>query len=114
MTAKFPGISTVIHGNGAVAEVMGHVCGGVIGYQASFTGLVDLYVIGGLHLTGGIRYKTSEVEAVGMGAFRLSAATATEGDNSRPATGSATALFIPSSCSTTSANPLIDASVPDR
>src|SRR5512139_2254548 len=32
MTAKFPGISTVIHGNGAVAEVMGHVCGGVIGY----------------------------------------------------------------------------------
>ncbi|WP_041801351.1 2-oxoacid:acceptor oxidoreductase family protein [Rhodopseudomonas palustris] len=32
MNAKYPGISTVIHGNGAVAQVMGHVCGGVIGY----------------------------------------------------------------------------------
>jgi pyruvate-ferredoxin/flavodoxin oxidoreductase len=32
MKAKYPGISTVIHGNGAVAHVMGHVCGGVIGY----------------------------------------------------------------------------------
>ena len=32
MTIKYPGIPTVIHGNGAVAEVMGHVCGGVIGY----------------------------------------------------------------------------------
>jgi pyruvate-ferredoxin/flavodoxin oxidoreductase len=32
MNAKFPGISTVINGNGAVAQVMGHVCGGVIGY----------------------------------------------------------------------------------
>jgi len=29
---KFPGIATVIHGNGAIAHVMGHVCGGVIGY----------------------------------------------------------------------------------
>jgi len=29
---RFPGIETVIHGNGAVAHVMGHVCGGVIGY----------------------------------------------------------------------------------
>ncbi|MCB1760757.1 MAG: 2-oxoacid:acceptor oxidoreductase family protein [Gammaproteobacteria bacterium] len=29
---KFPGMRTVIHGNGAVAHVMGHVCGGVIGY----------------------------------------------------------------------------------
>jgi pyruvate-ferredoxin/flavodoxin oxidoreductase len=29
---KYPGIETVIHGNGAVAHVMGHVCGGVIGY----------------------------------------------------------------------------------
>ncbi len=29
---KYPGIDTVIHGNGAVAHVMGHVCGGVIGY----------------------------------------------------------------------------------
>src|SRR5450830_1009902 len=32
MNAKYPGIPTVINGNGAVAEVMGHVCGGVIGY----------------------------------------------------------------------------------
>ena len=32
MNAKYPGISTVINGNGAVAQVMGHVCGGVIGY----------------------------------------------------------------------------------
>ncbi len=32
MNAKYPGVPTVIHGNGAVAEVMGNVCGGVIGY----------------------------------------------------------------------------------
>ena len=32
MNAKYPGIPSVIHGNGAVAHVMGHVCGGVIGY----------------------------------------------------------------------------------
>jgi pyruvate-ferredoxin/flavodoxin oxidoreductase len=32
MNAKYPGIPTVINGNGAVAEVMGHVCCGVIGY----------------------------------------------------------------------------------
>ncbi|NVN88158.1 MAG: 2-oxoacid:acceptor oxidoreductase family protein [Rhodopseudomonas sp.] len=32
MNAKYPGLPTVIHGNGAVAQVMGHVCGGVIGY----------------------------------------------------------------------------------
>jgi len=32
MNAKYPGIPAVIHGNGAIAEVMGHVCGGVIGY----------------------------------------------------------------------------------
>ena len=29
---RFPGIPEVIHGNGAVAHVMKHVCGGVIGY----------------------------------------------------------------------------------
>ena len=29
---RFPGIPTVIHGNGAIADVMRHVCGGVIGY----------------------------------------------------------------------------------
>ncbi len=28
----YPGIETVVHGNGAVAHVMGHVCGGVRGY----------------------------------------------------------------------------------
>ncbi len=32
MNPKFPGMPSVIHGNGAVAQVMGHVCGGVIGY----------------------------------------------------------------------------------
>ncbi len=32
MTAKFPGVESVINGNGAVAEVMSRVCGGVIGY----------------------------------------------------------------------------------
>ncbi|MCP3866804.1 MAG: pyruvate-flavodoxin oxidoreductase [Gammaproteobacteria bacterium] len=30
--ARYPGIATVIHGNGAIAHVMGQVCGGVIGY----------------------------------------------------------------------------------
>ncbi|MBK7721926.1 MAG: 2-oxoacid:acceptor oxidoreductase family protein [Austwickia sp.] len=29
---QFPGVPTVINGNGAVAHVMKHVCGGVIGY----------------------------------------------------------------------------------
>ncbi len=29
---RYPGVETVINGNGAVAYVMGHVCGGVIGY----------------------------------------------------------------------------------
>ena len=32
MTIKYPGTPSVIHGNGAVAEVMSRVCGGVIGY----------------------------------------------------------------------------------
>ena len=32
MTTKYPGTPAVIHGNGAVAEVMSQVCGGVIGY----------------------------------------------------------------------------------
>ncbi|MFV0334282.1 MAG: 2-oxoacid:acceptor oxidoreductase family protein [Tropicimonas sp.] len=31
-SVAFPGISTVIHGNGAIAQVMGQVCGGLIGY----------------------------------------------------------------------------------
>ncbi|HWJ06344.1 MAG TPA: 2-oxoacid:acceptor oxidoreductase family protein [Steroidobacteraceae bacterium] len=44
MTVKFPGIPTVIHGNGAVAEVMGHVCGGVIGYPITpSTEISELY-----------------------------------------------------------------------
>lgn len=29
---QYPGLDTVIHGNGAVAHVMNYVCGGVIGY----------------------------------------------------------------------------------
>lgn len=32
MSTKYPGMPSVIHGNGAVAQVMGQVCGGVIGY----------------------------------------------------------------------------------
>ncbi|MEJ2123576.1 MAG: 2-oxoacid:acceptor oxidoreductase family protein [Alphaproteobacteria bacterium] len=32
MNEKYPGIPSVIHGNGAVAQVMSQVCGGVIGY----------------------------------------------------------------------------------
>ncbi len=32
LSARFPGLPTVIHGNGAVAHVMSQVCGGVIGY----------------------------------------------------------------------------------
>jgi pyruvate-ferredoxin/flavodoxin oxidoreductase len=44
MTEKFPGTPTVIHGNGAVAEVMGHVCGGVIGYPITpSTEISELY-----------------------------------------------------------------------
>ena len=44
MNARFPGLPTVIHGNGAVAEVMGHVCGGVIGYPITpSTEISELY-----------------------------------------------------------------------
>ncbi len=43
-TPVFPGIPGVIHGNGAVAEVMGHVCGGVIGYPITpSTEISELY-----------------------------------------------------------------------
>ena len=43
-TPVFPGISTVIHGNGAVAQVMGQVCGGVIGYPITpSTEIAELY-----------------------------------------------------------------------
>ena len=41
---KYPGLSTVIHGNGAVAHVMDHVCGGVIGYPITpSTEISELY-----------------------------------------------------------------------
>ncbi len=41
---KYPGVPTVIHGNGAVAEVMSHVCGGVIGYPITpSTEIAELY-----------------------------------------------------------------------
>jgi len=44
MSAKYPGIPNVIHGNGAIAEVMGHVCGGVIGYPITpSTEISELY-----------------------------------------------------------------------
>ncbi|MGB8267995.1 MAG: 2-oxoacid:acceptor oxidoreductase family protein, partial [Candidatus Velthaea sp.] len=42
--AKYPGIPSVIHGNGAVAHVMDHVCGGVIGYPITpSTEISELY-----------------------------------------------------------------------
>ena len=42
--AKYPGQATVINGNGAVAHVMGHVCGGVIGYPITpSTEIAELY-----------------------------------------------------------------------
>lgn len=42
--AKYPGIPSVIHGNGAVAHVMGHVCGGVIGYPITpSTEIAEIY-----------------------------------------------------------------------
>ncbi|NCD16808.1 MAG: pyruvate-flavodoxin oxidoreductase [Actinobacteria bacterium] len=41
---KYPGIPDVIHGNGAVAHVMRHVCGGVIGYPITpSTEISELY-----------------------------------------------------------------------
>ncbi len=42
--AKYPGIPSVIHGNGAVAHVMSHVCGGVIGYPITpSTEIAEIY-----------------------------------------------------------------------
>jgi pyruvate-ferredoxin/flavodoxin oxidoreductase len=57
MNVKYPGIPTVIHGNGAVAEVMGNVCGGVIGYPITpSTEISELYEAfraqGGLNVWG--------------------------------------------------------------
>lgn len=41
---QYPGLATVIHGNGAVAHVMNHVCGGVIGYPITpSTEISELY-----------------------------------------------------------------------
>ncbi len=43
-TIKYPGIASVIHGNGAVAHVMNHVCGGVIGYPITpSTEIAEIY-----------------------------------------------------------------------
>ncbi|WP_375753944.1 2-oxoacid:acceptor oxidoreductase family protein [Vibrio sp. HN007] len=43
-TSQYPGLSTVIHGNGAVAHVMDYVCGGVIGYPITpSTEISELY-----------------------------------------------------------------------
>ncbi|MDD5248706.1 MAG: 2-oxoacid:acceptor oxidoreductase family protein [Rhodocyclaceae bacterium] len=55
--AKYPGIPNVIHGNGAVANVMGHVCGGVIGYPITpSTEISEIYEAlradGGLNVWG--------------------------------------------------------------
>jgi pyruvate-ferredoxin/flavodoxin oxidoreductase len=43
-SVKYPGIPSVIHGNGAVAHVMNHVCGGVIGYPITpSTEIAEIY-----------------------------------------------------------------------
>ena len=57
MTVKYPGLPTVIHGNGAVAEVMSRVCGGVIGYPITpSTEISEIYEAfrsnGGLNVWG--------------------------------------------------------------
>ncbi|MGV8907530.1 MAG: 2-oxoacid:acceptor oxidoreductase family protein [Propionicimonas sp.] len=45
--SAFPGIPEVINGNGAVAHVMKHVCGGVIGYPITpSTEIVELFEAG--------------------------------------------------------------------
>lgn len=55
--AKYPGIPSVINGNGAVAHVMQHVCGGVIGYPITpSTEIAELFeaarAAGGLNVYG--------------------------------------------------------------
>ncbi|MEO8411773.1 MAG: hypothetical protein ABI478_14495, partial [Propionivibrio sp.] len=41
---KYPGVASVIHGNGAVAHVMSQVCGGVIGYPITpSTEIAEIY-----------------------------------------------------------------------
>ncbi len=51
MNPKYPGIPSVIHGNGAVAQVMGYVCGGVIGYpitpSTEISEIYEAYLAGG-------------------------------------------------------------------
>ncbi len=54
---RYPGIPAVIHGNGAVAHVMKHVCGGVIGYPITpSTEIAELFEAaraeGGLNVWG--------------------------------------------------------------
>ena len=56
-TPAYPGNSTVINGNGAVAQVMGQVCGGVIGYPITpSTEIAEIYEAfragGGLNVWG--------------------------------------------------------------
>ncbi len=57
MSVHYPGLPTVINGNGAVAHVMSHVCGGVIGYPITpSTEISELYedfrAGGGLNVWG--------------------------------------------------------------
>lgn len=57
MNTKYPGIPTVIHGNGAVAQVMSQVCGGVIGYPITpSTEISEIYeafrAAGGINVWG--------------------------------------------------------------
>ena len=57
MNIRYPGIPTVIHGNGAIAQVMSQVCGGVIGYPITpSTEISELYeafrAAGGVNLWG--------------------------------------------------------------
>ncbi|WP_260115527.1 hypothetical protein [Vibrio sp. SS-MA-C1-2] len=43
-TPAYPGMNMVMHGNGAVAHVMEHVCGGVIGYPITpSTEIAEIY-----------------------------------------------------------------------
>ncbi len=54
---RYPGIPSVINGNGAVAYVMGHVCGGVIGYPITpSTEISEIYeafrAAGGVNVWG--------------------------------------------------------------
>ena len=54
---KFPGLPDVINGNGAVAHVMKHVCGGVIGYPITpSTEIAELFeaarAAGGVNVWG--------------------------------------------------------------